>query len=154
MTKENFLKPILKFYLSDEAKEKGISLVIPKLGDAGFDIRSLNDVEIQPNEQVLVSTGLYVAVPLGYVMIIKDRSGMAAKRRIYTHAGVIDASYRGEVKIVVTNESNETQKLLQGEKIAQGVVVPCVVDATQEETLEVLGDTERGAGGFGSSGKF
>ena len=154
MTKENFLKPILKFYLSDEAKEKGISLVIPKLGDAGFDIRSLNDVEIQPNEQVLVSTGLYVAVPLGYVMIIKDRSGMAAKRRIYTHAGVIDASYRGEVKIVVTNESNETQKLLQGEKIAQGVVVPCVVDATQEETLEGLGDTERGAGGFGSSGKF
>ena len=153
MTKENFLKPTLKFYLSDEAKEKGISLVIPKLSDAGFDIRSLNDVEIQPNEQVLVSTGLYVAVPLGYVMIIKDRSGMAAKRRIYTHAGVIDASYRGEVKIVVTNESNETQKLLQGEKMARGGVVPWVVDARQEETGEGLGDTERGGGGFGSSGK-
>ena len=146
--------PILKFYLTDEAKEKGIGLVIPKLGDAGFDIRSLNDVEIKPNEQVLVSTGLHVAIPLGYVMIIKDRSGMAAKRRIYTHAGVIDASYRGEVKIVITNESSETQKLLQGEKIAQGIVVPCVVDAIEEDTLEGLGDTERGAGGFGSSGKF
>lgn len=150
----NFESPILKFYLTKEAKDKGIDLVIPKLGDAGFDIRSLNDVEIAPKSQVLVSTGLHVAVPLGYVMIIKDRSSMAAKRRIYTHAGVIDAGYRGEVKIVISNESEETQTLLQGEKIAQGVVVPCIVAASQVDSLEALGDTQRGAGGFGSSGKF
>lgn len=144
----------LKFFLTKEAKESGIDLVIPNLGDAGFDIRALNEITIAPKTQALVSTGLHFAIPLGYVMIIKDRSSMASKRRIYTHAGVIDASYRGELKIVLSNESEEPQTLLKGEKIAQAIVVPCLVSAKEEDSLEALGETERGHGGFGSSGKF
>ncbi len=143
----------LKFFLSDEAKEKGVQLVIPRIGDAGFDIQSMENLIIKPKTQVMVSTGLHVAVPLGYVMIIKDRSGMAGKRRIYTHAGVIDAGYRGEVKIVVSNDGDEDQEIQIKDKIAQALVVPCVVEALEVGSLEDLGETQRGAGGFGSTGR-
>lgn len=143
----------LKFYLSNEAKEKGVELVIPRIGDAGFDIQSMEDIVIKPKSQVMVSTGLHVAVPLGYVMIIKDRSGMAGKRRIYTHAGVIDAGYRGEVKIVVSNDGDVDQEIKVKDKVAQALVVPCVVEASEVSTLEDLGETDRGANGFGSTGR-
>ena len=143
----------LKFYLSNEAEEKGVELVIPRIGDAGFDIQSMENIVIKPKSQVMVSTGLHVAVPLGYVMIIKDRSGMAGKRRIYTHAGVIDAGYRGEVKIVVSNDGDVDQEIKIKDKIAQALVVPCVVEASEVSTLEDLGETDRGANGFGSTGR-
>ncbi len=143
---------MLKYYLTKEAKEKGIELIIPRSLDAGFDIQSLNEILLAPHSQALVDTGLYVAVPEGWVMIIKDRSGMAGKRRIYTHAGVVDAGYRGEVKIVLSNDGDEIQTLKQGEKIAQAIIVPCLTAGEEVKSLEDLGNTERGEGGFGSTG--
>ncbi len=145
-------KERLKYYLTKDAKDRGIKLVIPRKLDAGFDIQSLGEVMLPPHSQAMVDTGLHVAVPDGWVMIIKDRSGMAGKRRIYTHAGVIDAGYRGEVKIVLSNEGTEIQTIKQGEKIAQAVIVPCLTFGEEVESLEDLGDTERGDGGFGSTG--
>ena len=142
-----FEDPVLQFHLSAGAK-----LEAPREGDAGFDLRTLEDIVIQPHEQIAVPTGLRVAIPEGWVGIVKDRSSMA-KNRIYTHAGVIDAAYRGEVKILLSNDGNEPYTLAKGDKVAQMIVIPCITGCEQVETEEELGATERGEGGFGSTGK-
>lgn len=144
--------PLLRFFLSPEAAARGVTFSVPRAGDAGFDLRSAESVSIAPGAQILLSTGLFIAVPDGYVAIVKDRSSMAL-RRIYTHAGVIDASYRGEVKIVLSNGGESPYVVAVGDKIAQLLVVPCLTDCAGAESLAALGDTERGCGGFGSTGK-
>lgn len=143
----------LKFFLSPEAKAKGITFEVPKQGDAGFDIRAALNTVVPANGQVLVSTGLKLAIPQGWVGIVKDRSSMALKR-IYTHAGVIDAAYRGEVKIVMSNGGDTNFHIEQGAKIAQLVLVQHMSASLIEVQCEAeLGETERGAGGFGSTGR-
>jgi len=139
--------PDLKVFIEGEGK-----LEAPRTGDAGFDLYTIEDLELKPQQQVLASTGLKIAVPEGWVGIVKDRSSVALQQ-VYTHAGVIDASYRGEVKILLMNHSAETKSFPKGAKIAQLVVVPSLTGCVKVACIEDLGETVRGEKGFGSTGK-
>ncbi len=118
--------------------------------DAAFDIYSIETKDIMPNQRVLISTGIIMAIPEGYVGLIWDRSGLAAKDGIITLGGVIDCTYRGEIKIILHNLSSNTFTVEKGTRIAQMLIQPVV----QKVIIEVsdLDDTVRGEGGFGSSG--
>jgi dUTP pyrophosphatase len=124
-------------------------------GAAGFDIRASIKSEdvIRPGETVIVPTGLYVAVPKGYELQIRGRSGLAMKHAIsITHGvGTIDSDYRGEIKVFLTNHGLLPFDIKPGDRVAQGIVAP-VVQAELEEVKE-LDETERGTGGFGSTGR-
>lgn len=141
----------LQFYLDPAAKEQGCAFAAPRNGDAGFDLYAAQPVSIPPGSQALVPTGLYIAIPEQWVGVVKDRSSMALKS-IRTHAGVIDAGYRGEVKIVLSNAGAEPYQLQAGDKFAQLLLLPCLTLAEEVLSVEELGSTERGAGGFGSTG--
>lgn len=141
----------LQFWLEPAAVAKGASFKSPRKGDAGFDICACETVLIQPGAQALVPTGLHLAIPLGFVGIVKDRSSMAVKG-IHSHAGVIDASYRGEVKVLLANRGSAPFSCEPGARIAQLVVVAHLEEALPVGTLEDLGGTVRGSGGFGSTG--
>ena len=122
-------------------------------GDAGLDLRANETVDIAPLERALVPTGLAIALPDGYAGFVQPRSGMALKRglSIANTPGLIDAHYRGELKIIVVNlDAHEPIHIERGERIAQLVIqeVP-VVDLVEVEELD---ETDRGTGGFGSSG--
>jgi dUTP pyrophosphatase len=122
--------------------------------DLGYDVFALEDVRLAPRQTVKIRTGIAVearhpqtGVPLG--LLVRDRSSMAA-RGLATTGGVIDAGYRGEILIVMTNLGDTAVELKAGEKIAQMVPVPVLTGPVQEvEALEV---SERAAKGFGSSG--
>lgn len=127
--------------------------IIPKYahrGDAGVDLYSTEDCILKPGDRVLVSTGISMAIPKGYVGLIWDRSGLAAKNSIHVLAGVVDFGYRGEVCVVLKNLGNEALEVTKGMRIAQMLIQP-VVSATIEEVKE-LDNTTRGEGGFGSTG--
>ena len=122
-------------------------------GDAGLDLRSAEDVTIAPNERRLVSTGLAVAIPEGYAGFVMPRSGLALREGLSmaNTPGLIDSHYRGELKICAVNLDNERPiHIERGERVAQLVImrVPYVnlIEASE------LDETDRGAGGFGSSG--
>lgn len=122
-------------------------------GDAGLDIRANETVDIPPLARVLISTGLAVAIPDGSAGFMQPRSGMALKKglSIANTPGLIDAQYRGELKVIAVNlDTHETIHIEKGERIAQLVIqeVP-VVELVEVDELD---DTERGSGGFGSSG--
>ncbi len=122
-------------------------------GDAGLDLRANETVDIPPHERRLVSTGLAIALPDGYAGFVQPRSGMALKHglSIANTPGLIDAHYRGELKIIAVNlDSSETIHIEKGERIAQLVIqeVP-VIDLVEVDELD---ETDRGSGGFGSSG--
>lgn len=122
-------------------------------GDAGLDLRANEDVAIAPYHRALISTGLAIALPDGYAGFVQPRSGMALKQglSIANTPGLIDAHYRGELKVIAINlDSEESIHIERGERIAQLVIqeVPVV---TLTEVAE-LDETDRGAGGFGSSG--
>ncbi len=122
-------------------------------GDAGLDLRANESVEIKPHERALISTGLAIALPDGYAGFVQPRSGMALKRglSIANTPGLIDAHYRGELKIICVNlDPHEAIQIERGERIAQ-LVIQAVPAVTLIETDE-LDETDRGAGGFGSSG--
>ena len=122
-------------------------------GDAGLDLRANEAVDIHPYERVLISTGLAIALPDGYAGFVQPRSGMALKQglSIANTPGLIDAHYRGELKIIAVNlDAQNTIHIERGERIAQLVIqeVPVVTLVEVDE----LDETDRGAGGFGSSG--
>lgn len=122
-------------------------------GDAGLDLRSAAMLDIAPYERVLIPTGLAIALPDGYAGFVQPRSGMALKRglSIVNTPGLIDARYRGELKVIAINlDAHETIHIERGERIAQLVIqeVP-VVELVEVDELD---ETERGSGGFGSSG--
>jgi len=119
-------------------------------GDAGMDIYSCEDVVIKANQRALVSTGLAIELPEGYVSLIWDKSGIASKFGITKMAGVIEHTYRGEYKILLFNTSNQDYIIKKGQKIAQLLVQP-IITAEVEEAQE-LSETSRGEGGFGSTG--
>lgn len=122
-------------------------------GDAGLDLRSYEDVQLKPFERKLVSTGLAVAIPDGYAGFVQPRSGLAAKLglSIVNTPGLIDAHYRGELKVILVNLDAESTVVLQkGERIAQLVIQK--VPAVELVEVDELDETDRGAGGFGSSG--
>lgn len=124
-------------------------------GSSGMDIRAyINEpIELQPLQRVLVPTGLFLEIPEGYEAQIRPRSGLAAKQGItvLNTPGTIDADYRGEIKIILVNLSNEPVTINTGERVAQ-MVFQKVEKVELEETTS-LQETERGAGGFGHTGK-
>ncbi|MEX2145057.1 MAG: dUTP diphosphatase [Candidatus Spechtbacterales bacterium] len=120
-------------------------------GDAGMDLFSFEDVNLEAGGKALIATGIKVAIPKGYAGFVWDKSGIAVKHHIKTMAGVIDSNYRGELKIALTNLGKSAYQIKKGEKIAQLIVKPVAsVDITEVQNIET--DTERGEGGFGSSG--
>jgi len=121
-------------------------------GDAGMDVRSVADLEIAPGGRALVPTGLVMALPPGYEAQVRPRSGLALKRgvTVLNTPGTIDEGYRGEVGVILANFGDEPFAVNKGDRIAQIVVAP-VTRAEIVETSEVDG-TDRGAGGFGSTG--
>lgn len=122
-------------------------------GDAGLDLRANESVEIPPHERVLISTGIAIALPDGYAGFVQPRSGMALKRglSIANTPGLIDAHYRGEIKVIAVNlDPRETIRIERGERIAQLVIQQVPVVHLVE--VDELDETDRGAGGFGSSG--
>jgi dUTP pyrophosphatase len=117
---------------------------------AGYDLRANRYVKLWPGERVLVETGFAFEIPPGWVGLIRDRSGLACQG-ITTRAGVIDADYRGEIKVLLVNESPEVaHEIAAGDRIAQLVIVPALVADLRE--VDQLSDTQRGDGGFGSTG--
>ena len=121
---------------------------------AGMDLRANLDapITLEPMERVLVPTGLFMALPAGYEAQVRPRSGLAIKKgvTVLNSPGTVDADYRGEVCVILINLSQETFVINDGERIAQMVIArheqPRLVE------VEVLDETERGAGGFGHSG--
>ena len=127
--------------------------VIPTRGtlnSAGYDLTSTVDCLLYPGERALIATGL--AVDLVYKTgVIKPRSGLAVKYGIDVMAGVIDSDYRGEIKVCLINHGFEEFRVLAGDRIAQLVIFPtCFHDFLE---VDLLDDTDRGEGGFGSTGK-
>ncbi len=118
--------------------------------DAGLDLYALEDAELAPGEGKVVHTGVAMAIPAGHVGLVCDRSSMA-KKGLKTAGGVIDAGYRGEVGVMLWNISRTAHSLKKGERIAQLLVIPIVTPAPVDS--DDLGETARGAGGFGSTGK-
>ena len=122
-------------------------------GDAGLDLRANEEVTLAPHERRLVATGLAVAIPEGYAGFVQPRSGLALREGLSmaNTPGLIDSHYRGELKVCAVNLDNERPiTISRGERIAQLVIqrVP-VVDLVEVDDLD---ETDRGAGGFGSSG--
>lgn len=123
-------------------------------GSAGMDLCAFitETITLKPLERILVPTGLFIELPLGHEAQIRPRSGMSIKKGItvINAPGTIDSDYRGEIKIPIVNLSNETQTIEDGERVAQMVIARHETITWAEVGL--LGDTERGAGGFGHTG--
>lgn len=122
-------------------------------GDAGLDLRSAESFELAQGERRAVPTGLAVAIPEGHAGLVVPRSGLAARHGIgiVNAPGIVDAGYRGEIKVLLINHGSEPVAFSRDERIAQLVITPVVV--ADVELVDDLDDTERGAGGFGSSGR-
>lgn len=138
--------------LTDTAKmpERG------SVAAAGYDLFAdiTEEQVIEPHDTKMIGTGIAVAIPDGYFGGIYARSGLSAKEglRPANCTGVVDADYRGEIKVALHNDCTEARKIVPGQKIAQMVVMP-FLDVVFEEQ-DTLDQTDRGAGGFGSTGKM
>ena len=122
---------------------------------AGMDIKANIEepIVLRPLQRAMVPTGLYIALPKGTEAQIRPRSGLAAKHGItvLNTPGTIDADYRGEIKVILVNLSNDDFTINPGERLAQMVVAR--YDKVEWDSVEVLDETERGTGGFGSTGR-
>lgn len=121
-------------------------------GDLGYDLYSAERCVLKPSEQKAVGTGITVELPEGWGGFIKDRSSMAMKM-IYTSAGVIDNGYRGEIKVVLRNNSNTSFSIEIGDKIAQLIPIPIINWEIKESDVSDIRYSDRSVNGFGSSGK-
>lgn len=123
-------------------------------GDAGLDLLSAEDVSLKPGERAAIPTGLAVEIPPGYAGFVHARSGRALREglALANAPGLIDSGYRGEVKVIVVNlDPSDVVHVSRGDKIAQLVIQPVVTAELSE--VDDLRATERGAGGFGSTGR-
>ena len=124
-------------------------------GSSGMDIRAFIEeaIVLAPMQRALVPTGLFVELTEGYEIQVRPRSGLAIKQGItcLNSPGTVDADYRGELKVILINLSGENQEIHSGDRIAQLVVA--TVSKADWNLVETINETERGAGGFGSTGK-
>ena len=139
-------------------KKLSPNAILPTYGSAGAAAADLyacleEPVTIAPGETVFIPTGLSVEIPAGCAGLIYARSSMGAKRGLApaNKVGVIDSDYRGEIKVVLLNHSGAEQTVAPGERIAQMIITPVLTPAYEE--VDELTDTDRGTGGFGSTGK-
>jgi dUTP pyrophosphatase len=121
-------------------------------GDAGVDLYAAEDATIEPGERCVVATGVAVAIPAGYAGLVTPRSGLAARSgiSIVNTPGVVDSGYRGEIKVILVNLGSKTVQIGRGDRIAQLVVV--AVEHQDWVEVDELPASDRGAGGFGSTG--
>lgn len=121
-------------------------------GDAGVDLQAREGAAMPPGARAVVPTGVAVAIPPGYVGMVVPRSGLAARSGVglVNAPGIIDAGYRGEIKVILVNHGQHQVLIARGERIAQLVIVPFVSPVFEE--VQTLDDSARGAGGFGSTG--
>lgn len=119
--------------------------------DAGFDIRTPYNVYIPPHGSVVIDTGIHVAIPYGYVGMIKSKSGLNVKYNLTTE-GVVDAGYTGSVMVKIYNHGSNDYFFNKGDKLTQMVILP-IHPFDEMEEVDELPDTDRGKGGFGSTGR-
>ena len=127
--------------------------VLPTRGSsaaAGLDLYSIEPIDLEPGQRMVVRTGLAVAVPVGYYGRVAPRSGLATKQGLDVLAGVIDADYRGEIGCLLHNTGAETIELPQQSKICQLIIEK--ISTPEAAWADDLSNTERGSGGFGSTG--
>jgi dUTP pyrophosphatase len=119
--------------------------------DAGWDLYSITTRPIAPSQRVTIRTGISLQIPEEYVGLIWPRSGMSVKNGIDVLAGVVDSGYRGEIKVCLLNTSREWMDIKEGDRIAQ--ILFQEVPHFQLQEVEILQNSDRGQGGFGSTGK-
>lgn len=121
--------------------------------DAAFDLKSRVEIDLVPGRSLLVQTGLFIELPVGFEAQVRPRSGLALKHdlTLTNSPGTIDAGYRGEVGIIMYNHGRETFHIKRGERVAQMVI--CELPEVDFVKVEQLADSGRGAGGFGSTGR-
>ena len=134
----------------------GLGLPLPAYATAqaaGLDVVAAEDVTLAPGGRQAVATGFAIAIPEGYEVQVRPRSGLALKHGItcLNTPGTIDADYRGEVKVILANLGQEDFEVRRGERIAQ--LVPAAVQRARFHEVDALDDTARGSGGFGSTGR-
>lgn len=143
-------------YLPIKFTKTAPEAVVPsrgRKGDAGYDLSSIEEVVLRPFERRLIGTGISIELPTGYAGLVVPRSGNAINKglSLVNTPGLIDSNYRGELKAIAINlDPKEPIEIHKGDRIAQLIII-AVADATFEE-VEQLDETERGSGGFGSSG--
>lgn len=122
-------------------------------GAAGMDVVAAEDIDLAPGARHAVATGFAIAIPDGYEVQVRPRSGLALKHGIscLNSPGTIDSDYRGEVRVILANLGDEAFPVRRGERIAQ--LVPAPVLKADWREVDALDDTDRGAGGFGSTGR-
>lgn len=147
MSKNN-IKPIESI---GKYKSTGAKLSKKHFEDAGQDIYSNENIVIPAHNSAMVSTNLYIEIPRGCVGLLWSRSGLSVKHKIEVGAGCIDSNYRGEVKVHLYNHSDVDFQVNQRDRIAQLLTLP--VNLERYDEVDVLSNTERGEGGFGSTGK-
>ena len=123
-------------------------------GDAGFDLYSVDELILYPNQYQLVGTGIALDIPFGYEVQVRPRSGLALKHgiTILNSPGTVDCSYRGEIMVMLINHSAEWFRITKGMRIAQGVLAKCTYASFVEVEPDKLTSTTRGSDGFGSTG--
>ena len=134
----------------------GADLPLPSYasdGAAGMDVVAAEAVTIAPGERLAVATGLALAIPDGFEVQVRPRSGLALKHGVtcLNTPGTIDSDYRGEVKVILINLGTEPFEIARGDRIAQ--LVPAPVQRAHLDEVDSLDDTTRGGGGFGSTGR-
>ena len=145
--KESKIKPVIEVVLDDEAR-------MPTWAhddDAGMDLYSREDVTIHPNVRAVLDTGVHLAIPKGWCGYIKSRSGLMSKKGVVTD-GTIDSGYRGSIGVILFNLSGKRVEIKKGERIAQITFHKCEHPTLVQ--VDSLDQTDRGCGGFGSTGKF
>ena len=135
---------------------RGCEVLLPAkahIDDAAFDLRSRSDVVVPVNKSTLVPTGVFIELPVNYEAQVRPRSGLALKHNITltNSPGTIDAGYRGEVGVIMFNHGPEDFTVKRGDRIAQMVIAE--LPEVELESVEALSTTERGDGGFGSTGR-
>lgn len=134
-----------------------IDAIVPKYqteGASGFDLHSVQEYKVYPGQVLLVDTGIAFQIPRGFELQVRPRSGLSFKTplRVANSPGTVDSDFRDSVKVIIENNShNESYTIKKGERIAQGVLCP-IAHAPAFEVVDELDSTERGTGGFGSTG--